>query len=148
MATTTTQASVGAYKYSRGHVYTMPCAAYFVQCSCDSFDPFDRQARLTENCLKSFIALDVEMESENRQGLIQITVCLGHGQTGRQAGRQAGALDSNRRCRTGLCCIMALLCHPTYPHLPAAPATASFHVPGAFNERIFHLSEHCEVISK
>lgn len=97
-----------------GHVCTMPCAAYFVQCSCDSFD---RQARLTENCLKSFSALDVEMESENRQGLIQITVCLLGARTRARADRQAGALDSNRRCRTGLCCIMVAL----PPHLPTPP---------------------------
>lgn len=106
-----------------GHVCTMPCAAYFVQCSCDSFD---RQARLTENCLKSFSALDVEMESENRQGLIQITVCLlgararADGQTGRQGhltGNRPSTSNSNRRCRTGLCCIMVAL----PPHLPTPP---------------------------
>lgn len=135
MATTTTQASVGAYKYSRGHVYTMPCAAYFVQCSCDSFDPFDRQARLTENCLKSFIALDVEMESENRQGLIQITVCLGHGQTGRQAGRQ-GHLTATGA--VGQACVALWRCSATPPThtsllpLPQPLFTFRVHLTNAF----------------
>lgn len=142
------------YVYSRGHVYTMPCAAYFVQCSCDLFD---RQARLTENCLKSrSLNWMLKWNQKTDTALYKLRSAWGTGrQAGRHAGRQAGRgtwqAPATATGAVGLACVALWLLSlrpTTFPHPPPSSLLPTFHVPGAFNERIFHLSEHCEVISK